>query len=54
MSDKILRRWNDTPEIRKVDAETKYDIKLYVKWNDVYQYGSAIEVTTEAAPADNT
>lgn len=39
--------------LTSLDAETKYDIKLYVKWNDVYQYGSAIEVTTEAAPAPN-
>jgi hypothetical protein len=35
-------------------AETKYDIKLYVKYNNEYQYGPAIEETTEAAPADNT
>lgn len=37
--------------LTSLDAETKYDIKLYVKWNNVYQYGDAIEVTTEAAPA---
>ena len=37
--------------LTSLDAETKYDIKLYVKWNGVYQYGPAIEVTTEAAPA---
>ena len=30
-------------------ASTAYDIKLYVKYNDEYQYGSAIEVTTSAA-----
>ena len=36
-----------------LDAETKYDIKLYVKFNDVYQYGPAIEQTTEAAPVEN-
>ena len=40
--------------LTSLTASTKYDIKLYVKWNDVYQYGAAIEVTTEAAPAENT
>ena len=34
-----------------LDASTKYDIKLYVKFNDEYQYGPAIEQTTEAEPA---
>ena len=38
--------------LTSLTASTQYDIKLYVKWNDVYQYGSAIEVTTEAAPAE--
>lgn len=33
-----------------LDAETKYDIKLYVKFNGEYQYGPAIDQTTEAAP----
>ena len=38
--------------LTSLDASTKYDIKLYVKFNGEYQYGSAIEVTTEAAPAE--
>ena len=33
-----------------LDAATAYDIKLYVKYQGVYQYGPAIEVTTEAEP----
>ena len=36
-----------------LDAATKYDIKLYVKFNNEYQYGTAISKTTEAAPAEN-
>jgi len=38
--------------LTSLDAETAYDIKLYVKFNGAYQYGPAIEVTTEAAPVD--
>ncbi len=38
--------------LSSLDASTKYDIKLYVKFNNVYQYGTAIEKTTEAAPAE--
>ena len=30
-------------------ASTQYDIKLYVKYDNVYQYGSEINVTTSAA-----
>ena len=32
-----------------LDASTQYDIKLYVKFDGVYQYGSEINVTTSAA-----
>ena len=35
--------------LTSLTASTKYDIKLYVKFNGEYQYGSAIEVTTSAA-----
>ena len=35
--------------LTSLTASTQYDIKLYVKYNDEYQYGSAIEVTTSAA-----
>ena len=38
--------------LTSLTASTQYDIKLYVKVNGEYQYGSAIEVTTEAAPAE--
>ena len=38
--------------LTSLTASTQYDIKLYVKFNGEYQYGSAIEVTTEAAPAE--
>ena len=31
-----------------LSAGTKYDIKLYVKFDGKYQYGPAIEVTTDA------
>ena len=31
-----------------LDASTQYDIKLYVKFDGVYQYGSEINVTTSA------
>jgi hypothetical protein len=34
--------------ITSLDADTTYDIKLYVKYNNVYQYGSAIEAATDA------
>ena len=40
--------------LTSLDAATKYDIKLYVKYGSDYQYGEAIEVTTEAAPAENS
>ncbi len=36
--------------ISTLDAETKYDVKLYLLFGGEYQYSSAIEVTTEAAP----
>lgn len=36
-----------------LSANTKYDIKLYVKYNDEYQYGPEINKTTESAPAEN-
>lgn len=39
--------------LTSLDAATKYDIKLYVKYNGAYQYGSAIEAETEAAPAES-
>ena len=42
---KIIRRFNDAPEIRKVDEE-----KRTVEF--VASDGSVIEVTTEAAPAE--
>ena len=35
--------------LTSLDASTTYDIKLYVKFDGEYQYGSAIEVTTSAA-----
>ena len=35
--------------LTSLDASTQYDIKLYVKYNDEYQYGSEIQVTTSAA-----
>ena len=35
--------------LTSLTASTQYDIKLYVKWNDVYQYGPEINVTTSAA-----
>ena len=35
--------------LTSLDAETKYDIKLYVLFDGVYQYGSEINVTTSAA-----
>ena len=38
--------------LTSLTASTQYDIKLYVKFNGAYQYGSTIEVTTEAAPAE--
>ena len=30
-------------------ASTKYNIKLYVKFDGVYQYGTSIDVTTSAS-----
>ena len=35
--------------LTSLTASTKYNIKLYVKYGDAYQYGSAIDVTTSAA-----
>ena len=35
--------------LTSLTASTKYNIKLYVKFNGEYQYGSAIDVTTSAA-----
>ena len=35
--------------LSSLTASTQYDIKLYVKFDDVYQYGSEINVTTSAA-----
>ena len=35
--------------LTSLTASTQYDIKLYVKYNDEYQYGSEIQVTTSAA-----
>ena len=35
--------------LTSLTASTQYDIKLYVKYNDEYQYGSEINVTTSAA-----
>lgn len=35
--------------LTSLTASTKYDIKLYVKYGDQYQYGSQIDVTTSAA-----
>jgi len=32
--------------LTSLNADTAYDIKLYVLYNGVYQYGEAIEVTT--------
>ncbi len=34
--------------LTSLTASTNYDIKLYVKFNGEYQYGSAIEVETAA------
>ena len=35
--------------LTSLTASTKYNIKLYVKFDGVYQYGSSIDVTTSAA-----
>ena len=35
--------------LTSLTASTQYDIKLYVKYNDEYQYGPEINVTTSAA-----
>lgn len=35
--------------LTSLTASTKYNIKLYVKFNDEYQYGTAIDVTTSAS-----
>lgn len=42
--------------LTSLDADTTYDIKLYVKYNGSYQYGPAIEAATDAenpAPAES-
>ena len=46
--------WTHTPSdtqtieesLTSLTANTKYDVKLYVKFNNEYQYGPAIEQTT--------
>ena len=43
MNDKILRRWNDTPEIRKVDAETR-TVEFVASDNSVDSYGTVLPV----------
>ena len=35
--------------LTSLTASTKYNIKLYVKFDGEYQYGSAIDVTTSAS-----
>ena len=35
--------------LSSLTASTKYNIKLYVKFDGVYQYGPAIDVTTSAS-----
>jgi len=35
--------------LTSLTASTKYNIKLYVKFNGEYQYGTAIDVTTAAS-----
>lgn len=35
--------------LSSLTASTKYNIKLYVKFDGVYQYGPSIDVTTSAA-----
>ena len=35
--------------LTSLTASTKYNIKLYVKYGDEYQYGPAIDVTTPAS-----
>jgi len=35
--------------LTSLTASTKYNIKLYVKFGNEYQYGSSIDVTTSAA-----
>jgi len=35
--------------LTSLDAETEYDIKLYVKYDNEYQYGPTISKTTSAA-----
>ena len=37
--------------LSSLTASTEYNIKLYVKFDGEYQYGEAIDVTTEAEPA---
>ena len=35
--------------LTSLTASTKYNIKLYVKFGDEYQYGPSIDVTTSAS-----
>ena len=35
--------------LTSLTAATKYNIKLYVKFDDEYQYGPSIDVTTSAS-----
>ena len=43
MEDKILRRWQDTPEIRKVDEESR-TIEFVASDNSVDSYGTVLPV----------
>ena len=39
---------NISMTLSSLTADTEYDIKLYVKFNGVYQYGPAISKSTDA------
>ena len=43
MDDKIIRRWNDAPEIRKVDEETR-TVEFVASDNSVDSYGTVLPV----------
>ena len=43
MEDKILRRWQDTPEIRKIDEESR-TVEFVASDNSVDSYGTVIPV----------
>ena len=43
MEEKILRRWNDAPEIRKVDSESR-TVEFVASDNSVDSYGTVIPV----------